>query len=824
MNGIVKIRETPAELPYYEVPDAEMGLGASLGNGHAWVNTGPDGRILSLFSTDVGQTVAGPLLVRYATQGAGERGVQPNIPLMADGTGTFEIHPSYQCHHFRLPGAIFVSETVCLPQGEPGSPEDVCAAYYIIELSNRSHRRHEMRVFAVAGLAGGRRQMAISAAYDPQLQGIVATRPQHADGHRVFAATIEPAGHALTADLGMVYDPEVLPELNGPDEGTGELLGCLAVPAKLEPGQHLRLAFLLVFASTGREAVAAVAQRMQNFDPIIERSRAHHRRVLSACQVSTPDPVVNEGALWAKVNMLRVLAHYPQGEAFTNEPGVSSNVVTRDVVWFIYGCDHFLPATSRRLLDALVRSQHADGKIPEYYNAITGATEDYGLNISDPTPLFVLAVNHHVRSTGDFDYLRQVYESIKQATEYILAQRDERGLVFCTSTGSKEHGIASWRNVIPDYQISGAVTEINAECSAALRAMGHLAENLGQPQEEVDYFTNHAKVLAEAIRQHLLDPQRQLYLLNISPDGRRHTDVTADEVFPVLFRVADDATAYRIIRRLDSPDFWSAAGLRTASRLDPRYEPTSDVGLVGGAWPGMTWWFAFAAARYHPDLMVRALRSSFEHYNRHPRVYHTVPGQFSEWFDGESLINRGMRLSPWEPPRFLWAAVEGVAGLMIGPGLPCLNPLRPADWLWTAVRRLWYHGQQVSFFTTRQNGRTMAYSTIELRPGCACEVELFDADVTDAARVGHSGLHVIALCDTQRTVIAIGSCRDEAIATPIDLGELLEPDSSYELRQLSSEQPRWTEPVRDRGEHLHTTGVRVAARGYRLLELRRLRT
>jgi len=31
----------------------------------------------------------------------------------------------------------------------------------------------------------------------------------------------------------------------------------------------------------------------------------------------------------------------------------------------------------------------------------------------------------------------------------------------------------------------------------------------------------------------------------------------------------------------------------------------------------------------------------------------TVPGQFSEWLHGETLVNQGMMLSPWFPPRYL---------------------------------------------------------------------------------------------------------------------------------------------------------------------------
>src|SRR5262249_47386872 len=135
---------------------------------------------------------------------------------------------------------------------------------------------------------------------------------------------------------------------------------------------------------------------------------------------------------------------------------------------------------------------------------------------------------------------------------------------------------------------------------------------------------------------------------------------------------------------------------------DPLYDPARYLGLLGGVWPGLSWWYAFAAARYHPELMVRALTASFNHYAVDPKNNNTVPGQFSAWFDGESQVNRGMRLSPWEPPRYLWAAVEGVCGVVLQPGELKIQPLVPAHWRWVALRCLPYHGGQVSFFATRE--------------------------------------------------------------------------------------------------------------------------
>jgi len=149
-------------------------------------------------------------------------------------------------------------------------------------------------------------------------------------------------------------------------------------------------------------------------------------------QVLTPEHQVNLGAAWSKVNMRRVMARYPTGSAFTNEPGVSSNVVARDAAWFTIGCDHFMPVFSRALLDMLASLQYPSGKIPEYYNALDRKVEDYGLNINDDTPLFMHAVNHHFRSTGDLDWLRRICDFPEPAIP-----------AACSSPCSANHGAST---------------------------------------------------------------------------------------------------------------------------------------------------------------------------------------------------------------------------------------------------------------------------------------------------------------------------------------------------------------------------------------------
>jgi hypothetical protein len=218
--------------------------------------------------------------------------------------------------------------------------------------------------------------------------------------------------------------------------------------------------------------------------------------------------------------------------------------------------------------------------------------------------------------------------------------------------------------------------------------------------------------------------------------------------------------------------------------------------------------------------MVRGLHAAYDHYNRDPRSVRTLPGQFSEWFEGESLINRGMKLSPWEPPRFLWAAMEGVCGLMVQPDAPGIRPLVPPDWRWVAAARVAYHGSPLTFFAVREGSEMRVYSNTDFKNTGAKEI--LPDDLTDRVRVSHGGMHPVALSDGERTLVAVGSCREQVFTTPLYLHDILEPDTKYELRHFTSEEGSWSEPIRGTGGGFADLAVRISAGGYRLLDFRRL--
>ncbi|HZP81823.1 MAG TPA: hypothetical protein VFB21_09320 [Chthonomonadaceae bacterium] len=374
--------------------------------------------------------------------------------------------------------------------------------------------------------------------------------------------------------------------------------------------------------------------------------------------------LVERAIAWGKIGSRRVWHRYATGdEGFTNDPpGVT--IVTRDAAWFLFGADYFAPRRSRALLETLARHAiYPGGKIAEYVRlSPEGVTrDDYALNLNDATPLFVLAVAHHWVATNSAEFLEAFYPMARGAAEWILAQRREDGLVWCDGRGTDVHGIGGWRNIIPGYRLAGALTELNAECVAALRVTARLAEARGEAADAAR-FAAESERLNAAMTQ-LVAPQTGLLLLNRDENGP-NASLAVDLALPALFEAGPEEARLRTLLRLVGPDFRARYGLRCLSCEDPAYHPRFGWGLMGGSWPNATAWAAAALAPYRPEL-ARELaeeiaRALFPENWAAPGV--SVPGQFPEWFDGATGESAGMSLSPWMPATYVWLVQERLAG------------------------------------------------------------------------------------------------------------------------------------------------------------------
>jgi len=791
----------------YTIGDHDLPAGSTLGGPKAVVTLKATGAIEKFYDIDAGQVLVGTVLMHHWDERTGVR--------LHPGLGEFRLWPDRQEHEFTFADRTAVRETVLVLSGSPdGHDVDPPAAYYIVELTNEADERKMISTYAAARMRGETDHDVVTA-YDEKLHAVAAWNAAKPDIVRHVGSTIAPTTYEVTCDAARTSAATFPGPLeNALDAGGYEPIALLHFRHELEPGASTSFAIVVTCSIDGRAAATKVHANVPTPAEAVARTRAWYAEVLSRAIVATPEADINRGVLWAKANMLRVETRSQTGWSFVNDPTNSHNSVGRDTAWFAYGADYLTPGFAAESLEWYATHLEDDGLVVEYYDIRDGTPATYGLNINDNTPLLIIALKHHADATGDRAFLERNFPHAERAARKILEERDDRGLVYCTSTKTSDWGIVGWRNVIENYRLSGATTELNSECFAALSTFALMARCLGHDDLATE-FDGHARDLKAAIDEHLTNPDNELYLLNIDVDGRRRTDITSDMVFPVLFGVADEPTAARVINRLRFDEFWTNAGIRVVPRYAIDYSPgkTPGYGLLGGVWVGATFWYAFAAARFDPAFVAESLRDSFRHYALDPIRYNTVPGQFSEWLHGETLSNEGMLLSPWYPPRYLWAAIEGAMGLRLRDGPPALDPRLPANWAWSGVRNLQLRGGESSWFVARTPDLALCATSEFAQDG---PYERYDADVTDRLKVADPAVAGFAFEREGEVVVLLGNTSAQTVTT----GVRFEGDFDGTIQSWNSSQPAWLHDDRTAKRLCTGVGIELERQGFFLIRAR----
>ncbi len=758
---IAKISGPGHEISQYAISDREMPVGSTLGAAKAALIIKATGALEKIYSCEAGIDVFRAMVIHHWDRNSG-------IPLLPS-PGEFVVHPDLQEHIFELANGIEVREKIFMLSGPPSGEDlhdvDPPAAYYTVELRNLGERTVEMETYASVRLSGGY-ESAAHTSYDKHLNAFAVYNEEAPDVVRMAACSVAPASYEVTDDLAKANAAQFRGKLcNKSIERCNDPLGIFHLGNRLKPGERASFFFTLSFSVRGTEAARDVLASLPDAKTALTRTHEHYHQALGRAVLMTPESQVNRGVLWAKANMLRVQLLTQQGWCFVNDPTRSNNSVGRDTSWYAFGGDFVSPHFTREALTWYANHLTPEGMVVEYYDIRNGKTETYGLTMNDNTPLLILGLWHHYCVTGDRSFLEAIYPKARRAAEYILSRRAGRGLVWCRADGTGNCGIAGWRNVIQGYRLDGATTELNSECHAALQTMARIAAELDD-EDAANQFSDAARDLRTAINEHLLDRSRKLYYLTIDWDGRKRTDVTCDLVFPVLFGVADHEVATNIVATLSRPEFWTDAGLHTVPRTAIDYGPAHGEGLLGGVWGGPTFWFAAAAASFNAEFMASALTASFKHYAEDPRRYNTVPGQFSEWLHGETLNNHGMMLSPWFAPKYLWAAMEGAAGLEITSRPPKLHGRLPPGWAWLGVRKVMVRGRDVSWFTVRLDKLTTYANSSQLEINADRQ---YDDDVSDDVCVGGDHAMSIALRRDGALAMLVGNTLDRTITTSLSV-------------------------------------------------------
>jgi hypothetical protein len=739
----------------YVLSETETPFGLTLGNFKTFATSTPKGGIRGLWDADTDQIIFGNHQIAYR---AGDR---PTLfPQQITRELTFL--PYVQIAEFALDDRLRITEAFYVPHG----PKHDRTVSFVVDITihNSGVTPEVVRVFPWALLIGqrfyGDPEKAVRASCEgPYIRsfGEESGYARWWGGSREPAAVVVAPREAVllaairSGDLSSAkHLDDVTPEVA--EFVNSRIFGALEYAIDVAPGAREDLRLAVVFHKDGDAASKPVLEQLLADGTALHETQRYYARALADARLLTPSPLVNRGSVWAKVNMLRVIKEYPQGWGSTNSPP-SDILVSRDTSWFVHGYDYLLPQFSRDAIDLFNRFLEPSGQVVEYVRGVNGFKTSYDLNINDDTPLHVIAILHHFNATLDHDWLRAVFPLVRKITDYLLSQRDANGLIYCKAAGVDMFGITSWRNIIPYYTLDGAVTEINAEAYYAVEAAARLAAILDE-KSDWSRWSDEATALRAAMLAKLFNDDTSAFVLNYDRDGNYQDNFTADEIFPVLFDVAGEPVRAAILDRLLESDFVTPVGLRTISTADSWYFPSHGFGLLGGVWPDLTLWFAVALARNGKVAecvhFLEAIYASMEG----GVSRNTVPGQFGEWFDGGSLTNRGMYLSPWTGAKYLWAVAETVCGIdgYRTSGRLHFVPRVPPDWQWTAAARIHWGGRRHTYVMDHLAKRIVG--------------DMVQASADEPYRVFYAGTDV----------------SDEATVTPVEVAAIVFEDAQGGLR------------------------------------------
>lgn len=728
----------------YVLPESETPFGLTLGNYKTFASCTPKGGVRGLWDADSDRIIFGTHQISYRLRDRA-RTIAP-----AQIERTFTFLPYAQISQFALDERLLVTETFYVPHGK--NHARAVAFVVDITLHNAGAEPVDAAVFPWALLVGqrfyGEPEKEVHAAIDGTT---IAAWNDETGGARVWGGSRVPQASivALREQVLLAamrrgslreegHVEEVTPELA--EFARGRIFGAFEFRIAVAPGARETLRLAVVYHGGGRDRAKAAFEGLRDDPHALDDTQRYYGETLADARFMVPSPVISRGVVWAKTNMLRIIKEYPHGWGSTNSPP-SDILVSRDTSWFVHGFDYFLPDFSRDAIELFNRNVEESGQVVEYVRGSSGFRTSYDLNINDDTPLHLIAILHHYNATLDEGWVKSLVPLIVKIADYMLGQRDENGLIYCNAKGVDMYGITSWRNIIPYYTLDGAVTEINAEAVFALEAAAMLCAVAGE-HAQWERFAREAEALRKAMMTWLFNTDTGAFVLNYDKDHNYQDNFTADELFPVLFDVADPEQRRAILARLSEPDFLTNVGLRTISTADSWYFPSHGFGLLGGVWPDLTLWFAVALARNGSiDACAHWLEAIYAAMEA-GASRNAVPGQYAEWFDGGSLTNRGMYLSPWTAAKYLWAVAETVCGIdgYRTSGRPHLVPRMPAGWRWAAG--------------------------VRVRMGASRRTYVIDAD----RQTIYGDMAEVSADEPYRCVYAGRDVSDEVTTSPIELG------------------------------------------------------
>ena len=430
----------------------------------------------------------------------------------------------------------------------------------------------------------------------------------------------------------------------------------------------------------------------------------------------TPDDRLNRALAWAAIGVDKGMASNPLlGTGLVAGFRTSGNSERPGFAWF-FGRDALWTAfallssgdfeSCRTALDFLKKFQRDDGKIPHEVSQSASLIPwfddyPYAWASADATPLYVIVHADYYRATGDIDYLRSNWSSIRAAYDFSFAtDLDANHLIENTGVG---HGWVEGGALYPPHEeiymqgLFAAAAGDLAEMAGALgdsalarRALRAAART--KTAMENTYWLEEEGMYAFATRP--MEDRMEMGVLIVED--------TVLPAVPLWFGILDSGRAQGTIDRIGSGAMATDWGTRILSDRSDLYDPLSYH--YGSVWPLFTGWASMGAYRYgRPSVGYQALMANVL------LTEQDALGYVTELLSGDynTAFGRSSQHQIWSEAMVVTPLIRGMLGLSTSEAGKRISfrPQLPADWDSVMVRRYRAGDQAFDISYIRNGGR-----------------------------------------------------------------------------------------------------------------------
>ena len=678
---------------------------------------------------------------------AGERGA-----IFGEQSGTFEawLYPVKILSHFSITAEL-ADYPVPIDVGAQAATIEVAPAMTTITYSHAAftvkQRMFTARADAGSGIAvlfeiAATRPMRLTFRFKPEMQRMWPA----ANFGTPNAEWVEKGGYyvlhtdnpALSAAIAMPgAKPGILPPYQERPKTYPVELN-LAFDPKTDSG----LFFPLLITAGSPETLAALNDSIPDLYQRTEDYYAHFfDKRLTA---ETPDSAFDRALRWAEISIDQgkvrvgdetglIAGYYESGDSA--RPGYAW-YFGRDSLftsWAISSYGDF--DLTRKALGFLIQRQRADGKIMHEFSQTAGLVDwkstPYFYASADSTPLFVMAMENYVNTSGDVNFLGRCWDAVKRAYAFTRAHDSDGDGIYENTEGTG--WVESWPPGMPHQEIYLAA--LDQQSADAISRLAALMKD--------EALSADARRKAEEIRAKLeseyYDAVERFYAFSRNPNGS--LDHTAT-IYPAVAWWSGRLAlthADAMLSRWASPEFSTDWGTRDIGNGTGFYDPISYH--QGSVWPLFTGWVSLAEYRAGRPL------AGYQHLMQNAGLTWSQDlGAVTELLSGEFFqpLGRSSSHQVWSSAMVVTPALGGLFGLDWDALHHTLRlaPNLPVAWDTARLHNVPLGDARIDLDFARQDGRLMIKARSAAAEFClAAQTAPRDRDCSGAS----AGTHELTL-------------------------------------------------------------------------------